>query len=77
MTKVTAIVNRPATTLRTTDFPRSASPNTAAAYPVMHRAIKTATTVAQIRVAAGVIITATIGRIEPSGNEIIEAIAAA
>lgn len=70
------MVKTPETIFRIIPRVLLAFPNWAAVYPVIAKAITTAIKVAGIRMAFGNIVIANSGRIEPVGNEIIEAIAA-
>lgn len=71
------MVNIPDATFLNVDFKRLALLNIAAAYPVIDRAIRTAINVATTLMLAGKREIATSGRMDPVGNEIIDAIAAA
>ena len=71
------MVNIPDATFLNVDFKRLALLNIAAAYPVSDRAIRTAINVATTLMLAGKREIATSGRMDPVGNEIIDAIAAA
>lgn len=62
---------------RILDFNRLELLKIAAQYPVIKRAIKTAIAVARILLSAGASVTASIGKTDPVGKEINDAIAAA
>ena len=62
---------------RILDFNRLELLRIAAQYPVINRAIKTAIAVARILLSAGASVTASIGKTDPVGKEMNDAMAAA